>query len=167
MVNINEGAALWGLEAAGIGTMVEEAARTSRLRCHRLIHADHADQVQRLVIAAVRGSYFRPHRHPEQWELLVLIDGRGRLLHFSGDGTLASELAMAKGAVNVAQIAPDRVHGFFVDGDHAVVLEVKPGPFRPNVFAEWAPEEGTEGVGRYLDWIAGARAGMAWKAAAV
>jgi len=53
----------------------EAAARTRRLS-HMLLHADHQDQVQRLLIALEPNSYVRPHLHSEQWEMIVLLRGQ-------------------------------------------------------------------------------------------
>jgi cupin fold WbuC family metalloprotein len=41
-----------------------------------LLHADHQDQVQRLLIALEPNSYVRPHLHSEQWEMIVLLRGQ-------------------------------------------------------------------------------------------
>lgn len=55
---------------AEITTLFREAETSPRKRAHLLLHRDHADQVQRLLIACCVGTYFRPHYHPEQWELM-------------------------------------------------------------------------------------------------
>jgi len=39
----------------------EAAAAGARRRSHMLLHADHQDQVQRLLIALEPNSYVRPH----------------------------------------------------------------------------------------------------------
>jgi cupin fold WbuC family metalloprotein len=53
--------------------MARDAAQSERKRVHLLLHDGHADQVQRLVIVTQPGTYVRPHRHPEQWEMLTLL----------------------------------------------------------------------------------------------
>jgi hypothetical protein len=41
-------------------------------------------------------------------------------------------------------------------------LEIKPGPYRPNEFAHWAPEEGAPDARRMVEWLSGAKLGTAW-----
>ena len=35
-----------------------------------------------------------------------------------------------------------------------MLFEVKPGPYRPNEFADWAPPEGDAAVAHYLESLA-------------
>ena len=44
-----------------------------------------------------------------------------------------------------------------------LVLEIKPGPYRPNEFAPWAPEEGEPTSGAFVHWAADARVGSKWR----
>ena len=60
---------------AEITALFREAELSPRKRTHLLLHRDHADQVQRLLIACCVGTYVRPHYHPEQWELTSLLQG--------------------------------------------------------------------------------------------
>ena len=46
--------------------MLEKAAASARRRSHILLHADHQDQVQRLLIGLEPDSYVRRHVHSEQ-----------------------------------------------------------------------------------------------------
>lgn len=41
------------------------------------------------------------------------------------------------------QIEPKVWHSCVIKEADTIALEVKPGPYRPNEFAPWAPEEGT------------------------
>jgi len=47
---------------------------------------------------------------------------------------------------------PPRVAGGGLAQSQTTVLEVKPGPYRPNEFAEWSPEEGDAASGRFVRW---------------
>jgi cupin fold WbuC family metalloprotein len=114
-----------------IAALALQAAKSERKRAHLLLHAGHDDQVQRLVIAMQPGTYVRPHHHSLQWEMLILLTGGGEVLRFSEDGKLLGRIEMNASAP-VVQIR--------------VVMEVKPGPYRPNEFADWAPPEGDPGV---------------------
>src|SRR5437868_14699501 len=71
------------------------AAASARRRSHILLHADHQDQVQRLLIALEPDSYVRPHVHSEQWEMIALLRGRLDLLIFAPKAELTQRLAMS------------------------------------------------------------------------
>jgi hypothetical protein len=42
----------------------------------------------------------------------------------------------------IIQIAVATRHTCFVRTPDTVVIEIKPGPYRPNEFCDWAPDEG-------------------------
>jgi cupin fold WbuC family metalloprotein len=142
-------AGLRAVDQPAIDRLAKEAKASPRRRAHLLLHSGHDDQVQRLLIALQPGTYVRPHHHSEQWEMLVLLRGRGRLLSFNEDGRVLSGLEMNK-ASPIAQIPIGIWHGFVVLERDTVVMEIKPGPYRPNEFAEWAPAEGCPDVSAFL-----------------
>jgi cupin fold WbuC family metalloprotein len=126
-----------------------EAEASPRRRSHLLLHSD--DQVQRLLIVLCLGTYVRPHRHSEQWELLVLVTGEADFLAFSPTGELVERIRLAADRTTLVQISPGQIHGFVTLKNGTAVLEVKPGPYRVNEFIEWAP---AEGLGKPLhSWI--------------
>jgi hypothetical protein len=43
-------------------------------------------------------------------------------------------------------------------------MEVKPGPYRANEFAAWAPEEGETAAAGFVRWAAEASTGSRWSA---
>ena len=133
--------------------MASQAAASERKRVHLLLHAGHDDQVQRLMIVMQCGTYVRPHYHPEQWEMLTLLRGRGELLRFSADGHIIGRCEMSPQAP-VAQIPAGAWHSFVVIEPGTAIMEVKPGPYRPSEFAEWAPPEGDARVPEFLHRIA-------------
>ena len=117
-----------------------------------LLHAGHDDQVQRLMIALQPGSYVRPHRHAEQWELLALFRGVGQVLSFDNHGRIVDRIEMTT-VSPVVQIPIGTWHGFLVLELNTIIMEIKPGPYRANEFADWAPPEGDASVADYLrDW---------------
>jgi cupin fold WbuC family metalloprotein len=136
-----------------LAEMAHEAARSERKRVHLLLHEGHGDQVQRLIIVTQPGTYVRPHRHPEQWEMLVLLQGSGDLLQFDANGRIVSRAGMSA-QTPVAQIPKGIWHGFWVAEASTAIMEVKPGPYRPSDFAEWAPPEGDGRVPDFLRQLA-------------
>ena len=140
--------------------LLREAAAGARRRSHILLHHNHQDQVQRLLIGVAPGSYVRPHVHIEQWEMLVLLRGRLDVLIFGPQAALVQRLAMSA-AAPVVQIPRGTFHGA-VALSESVVMEVKPGPYRPNEFADWAPEEGKTAAAAFVSWAAEASPGTRW-----
>jgi cupin fold WbuC family metalloprotein len=149
------------LDERRLAELLEQAA-AGRRRSHLLLHADHQDQVQRLLIALEPDSYVRPHVHSEQWEMLVLLRGSLDVLIFSPEAELAQRLAMSV-AAPVVQIPRGTWHGA-VARSASVVMEVKPGPYRANEFAAWAPEEGAAAAPAFVHWAAAASVGDRWSA---
>ncbi|HEY2529161.1 MAG TPA: WbuC family cupin fold metalloprotein [Xanthobacteraceae bacterium] len=95
----------------------------------------------------------RPHRHSQQWEILALLRGACDLLKFNAQGQVTGRVAMSAESP-IVQIAIGAWHGLYVREKGTALFEVKPGPYRPNEFADWAPPEGNAAVPRYLDSLA-------------
>jgi cupin fold WbuC family metalloprotein len=139
-----------------------EAARLSpRGRSHLLLHAGHYDQVQRLLIALEPPTHVRPHKHSEQWEMLVLLRGQVDVLLLSAEGKLSQRITL-NAAAPVIQIPMLQCHCAVSLKPGSIALEIKPGPYRPNEFLSWAPEEGSDGAGPFLEWARTAGAGQKW-----
>jgi cupin fold WbuC family metalloprotein len=145
-----------------LAQLADAAAASARRRSHILLHADHQDQVQRLLIALEPDSYVRPHLHSEQWEMIVLLRGRLDLLIFSPRAELTQRLVMSATSP-VVQIPQGTWHGGVALQSQTMVLEVKPGPYRPNEFATWGPGEGAAASGAFVHWAKGADLGAKWQ----
>jgi len=128
-----------------IAELATRAGAAPRKRTHLLLHEGPADPVQRLMIVLQPNTYVRPHHHSRQWEMLVLQQGRGNLLIFDGDVRLMDRIELSPSS--------------------SVVLEIKPGPYRPNEFADWAPEEGDASASRFVEWATNAASGERWSLA--
>jgi cupin fold WbuC family metalloprotein len=139
-----------------------EAALSPRLRSHLLLHSGHEDQVQRLLIAGQPGTYVRPHQHSLQWEMLFLHSGSLDVLIFDENGALARRYRLDR-AAPVIQIPIAAWHGCVVHEPDTVVLETKPGPYRPNEFAAWSPAEGESDAPAFIAWTAQAPVGQGWR----
>src|SRR5262249_30654768 len=117
---------------------------------------------QRLLIALQPGTYVRPHQHSQQWEMLSALRGRAEMVELGADGVLISRHALDRSAP-VVQIPVGTWHaGIAVEPD-TIVMEIKPGPYRPNEFADWAPEENTPDAARLVRWLETAAAGDRWR----
>jgi cupin fold WbuC family metalloprotein len=136
---------------AEITALFREAELSPRKRAHLLLHRDHTDQVQRLVIACCLGTYFRPHYHPEQWELMSLLEGNADLITFDADGCVLGRRPMR--VAPVVQIAQKVLHTIIITASRTLLFEVKPGPFRLTEFPQWAPEENSQGAVDLLEQL--------------
>lgn len=145
-----------------IEELATQATAGPRKRAHLLLHDGPADLVQRLVIVLQPNTYVRPHHHSRQWEMLILQQGRGALLIFDGNGRLVDRIELNP-SVPIVQIPIGMWHGITVLERNTVVLEVKPGPFVPNEFAHWAPEEGDPSAAAFIQWASNAAVGIGWR----
>ncbi len=145
-----------------IEELASQATALPRKRAHLLLHDDPADPVQRLMIVLQPSSYVRPHHHSQQWEMLILQQGRGSLLIFDTNARLMDRIELSPSA-SVVQIPVGMWHGFVVLEQNTVVLEIKPGPFLPSEFADWAPEEGDASADGFVEWASNAALGARWQ----
>ena len=143
------------IDQATLDQLCQEAETAPRRRAHLNLHEDLGEDLQRLLIAIQSDSYFRPHRHPEDYkkETIVVLQGRCACYTFHDDGTIdqVTMLDSDKGAFLCEM--PDRQwHTLVCLADNTVVLEFKKGPYEPLApenFAPWAPEENTEASSSY------------------
>jgi cupin fold WbuC family metalloprotein len=163
MIDVPTGSSMQKIDRYLIETLHREAEASLRRRSHLLLHSGHDDQVQRLLIVLCFGTYVRPHRHSEQWEMLTLVTGEADFLMFSPAGELVERIPLAADRTMLVQIPPGQIHGFVTLKNGTAVVEVKPGPYRENEFVEWAPAEGTKEAAAFLDWLSQAPIGQSPK----
>lgn len=142
---------------AELTALFREAELSPRKRAHLLLHRAHADQVQRLLIACCIGTYVRPHYHPEQWELMSLLEGNADVITFNADGCVLGRRSMQVSPV--VEIAQNVLHTIIITAPRALLLEVKPGPFRPAEFPPWAPAENSQEAHHLLKHLKGSQIG--------
>lgn len=139
-----------------------KAAASPRLRAHHNLHEALTAPVQRLAIKLRRGTYIRPHRHPQRWELGLVLQGRIELVLFDDAGCVSERVTMTPVHGTVAvELPPNAWHSYVCVSDAAAFFEVKEGPYDPALseFAAWAPAEGDEGVAAFLAWMEQAAVG--------
>ena len=147
----------------GIGYLNEltgQARLNQRLRQHRNIHENFQDACQRLFNALEPGTYIRPHRHAcdPRDGLLIAVRGLMALVTFDEQGCVTGILRFGSEkyghdiAVG-AEVPANTWHTVIALEQGSILLEVKAGPFDPNLpkdLAPWAPDEGSPAVESYL-----------------
>jgi cupin fold WbuC family metalloprotein len=146
-----------------LADLYAKAAAAPRLRTHHNLHPSHEDPVQRMCMAMEPGTYIRPHRHPLQWELLLIVSGDMRVLYFDTEGKVLSCTRLTAGGETLGMEHPAGTwHGVVTLAPGTVVFECKQGPYRPTQepdFAPWAPPEGHARAGEFENWYRKARVG--------
>jgi cupin fold WbuC family metalloprotein len=151
------------LPRALLDELAAKAAASPRLRAHHNIHATAADPVQRFLVVAQGGSYFRPHRHASRGELAWLVRGGVDLLIFDERGRVLARHCVGAEVDSLAYETPQGVwHTVVPVPGGCAFLEIKQGPYDPATsveFAAWAPAEGDAAVPAFLSWLRNAQPG--------
>jgi cupin fold WbuC family metalloprotein len=146
-----------------IANLHARAKASPRLRTHHNLHASHDEAVQRMCMAMEPGTYIRPHRHPDKWELLHIITGELLVLSFGATGIVLTRTVLSVGGDTYGLENPAGTwHAVATLAASTVVLEVKPGPYLPTPeddFATWAPPEGHARATEFEHWYKTAQAG--------
>lgn len=138
-------------------------ARVSPRRRANLCFHQPADRLQRMVNAALRGTYFAPHRHkdPDKLEIFTVLSGRVIVITFDDAGAILDSAILCRESRPgepppcwQVEIPPGTWHTLAVLSEEAVLYEVIDGHFDAKThkrFAPWAPSEAdTEAAQAYL-----------------
>ena len=146
-----------------VATLHHKAANAPRLRTHYNLHLTHEEPIQRMCMAMEPGTYVRPHRHPDKWELLLIVSGDMRVLHFDDAGRVLAVTRLTPGGETLGLETPaDTWHGVVTLAPATVVFECKTGPYVPTEekdFVAWAPAEGHVGCAEFENWFRKAKIG--------
>ena len=145
------------VNAKALAELLSRAAASPRKRMNLNLHDQLSDPTGRFLNAGIAGTYVRPHRHRiDRWELISVVQGQCDLLIFTSDGVVKDRIALSSQGATVAEIPGGEWHSVLFKEPAAVVLEVKPGPYEPQLdkeFASWAPTEGDASAARFLTWL--------------
>lgn len=140
-----------------------DAVESPRRRTHYNLHATLDAPIHRMCMAMEPGTYVRPHRHPDKWELLVILTGDMLVLTFDEHGTVLTRTRLAASGATYGMETPAGTwHAVATLAPATVVLECKPGPYlRPpeQDFAHWAPPEGDARAPEFERWYRTAKVG--------
>ena len=146
-----------------LNELATRAAGTPRKRANHNIHSGAEDPVQRFFVAAQRETYFRPHRHVTRSEMAYIVRGRFRVLTFADDGEVTGRFEVGEGTSSVGFETPAGTwHTLLSELDGSIFLEIKQGPYDPQIsaeFASWAPPEEDPRKAAFLAWLRTAQPG--------
>jgi cupin fold WbuC family metalloprotein len=150
-----------------IAELLAHAAVMPRKRVNFNLHAELSDPVNRFLNAGVAGTYVRPHRHRvDKWELLNVLQGRLDVIFFTSKGEVENRIALGPNGPSLIEVHGGEWHSLVFHAPAAVVLEVKPGPYEPQLdkeFAVWAPTEADSKASLFLSWLESATPGEIWE----
>ncbi|KFA99290.1 WbuC family cupin fold metalloprotein [Vibrio sp. ER1A] len=121
------------LSSSTLDDLYSEAMNSLRLRSHFNLHSNYEEQVQRLLIAMVKGSFVEPHFHdsPHQWELFTVLKGTVKINHYSKSGEILSSRYLGEEQDSImVTIRPNEIHSVECISETALLLEIKEGPYK-------------------------------------
>ena len=146
-----------------VASLHAKAVAAPRLRTHHNLHPTHQDPIQRMCMAMEPRTYVRPHRHPDKWEILLIVSGDMLVLHFDDTGKVLSVTRLTAGGATLGLETPANTwHGIVTLAPATVVFECKHGPYVPTDekdFVAWAPPEGHARCSEFEAWFETAKVG--------
>jgi cupin fold WbuC family metalloprotein len=97
---------------------------------------------------------------------LNVVQGRLDVVIFSSEGEIKGRFPLGSEGASVVEIPGGDWHGIVFHAPAAVVLEVKPGPYEPQLdkeFSDWAPVEDDPAAAVFVTWLESASLGEAWR----
>ena len=95
---------------------------------------------------------------------MTVLQGRFDVVIFNSDGIVKSRAVLGSQGASVAEIPGGEWHSVVFHAPAAVVLEVKAGPYEPQLdkeFASWAPPENDPAAAQFVSWLETAAPGDA------
>lgn len=154
------------ISAQGLRDLAQAAAASPRLRMNQNLHNDLTDPIQRLAIAMEPGTYIRPHRHENTWELLTALKGRFVVLTFD-DAGVVTHRAVLGDSESVIETPKQGWHAVLSLDEGGIIFEVKHGPYAPfedKDFAPWSPKAEDPKAVELMQWYRSAQPGQRWAA---
>ncbi len=145
------------LDQAALERGIAASRESPRRRIIMPVHRSGTEGVQRMLNFMQRGSYARPHCHPnpENIETAIPLRGVFGFVVFHADGQIHSAHLLEAGNPGscLIDIEPYLWHTVVPLAEDSVLLEIKRGPYNAATdkqFAEWAPQEGAPEAPEFL-----------------
>ncbi len=152
------------VSAEMVDELKRRAAAAPRGRFRLCLHRSTEDAIQEMMIACVRGTYFRPHRSVTAGsKSYYVISGDLCVVLFDDDGRVKRRVEMGttlSGRPFVLRFDRCTWHMPIALSDTVVYVEVNEGPFRKEQhleYASWSPQQGDKSVPEYLAQLLSSR----------
>ena len=141
-----------------LDSLTQAAQKSPRLRMNQNLHPTHEAPVQRLAIAMEMGTYVRPHRHLQSWEVLLPLRGSFSIVIFDDEGKELDRFVLGESGLRVVELPAGTWHSVAAREPNSIIFEVKEGPYLPISAADsatWAPADGTAEAAEFVNYVAG------------
>lgn len=134
-----------------------KALRNARERVRLCAHRAVDDPVHEMLIVHTKGTYVRPHKHPNKSESFHIIEGALDIVIFNDRGEVLEVINMGEyssGARFYWRLSESYYHMVIPRTEMVVFHETTGGPFDPDtskVQAPWSPsEDDLQAQARYM-----------------
>ncbi len=142
-----------------IAGLAGKASNSQRKRINLNFHKEASDPLQRLLNVMQPGTYLQPHKHenPDKREVFIALTGKFLAVEFDEFGNITDSMLLdpANGYF-AAEVAARTYHSIICLEPDSAIYELKDGPYDPaddKHFASWAPKEGEDGCGEFINKI--------------
>ena len=137
--------------------IIEEASQSQRHMARLLMHFDHEDPVQEMLIAMGRDCAVMPNRSVGRSESLQIVKGELLLIIFDDNGNVVNRVEMGpagSGKVFLYRLSSTPWHTMIPLTKMIVVHETLEGPFKQSSepLPDWVPGD-SESLKRFLKEI--------------
>ena len=129
------------------GALLQQAKKNNISRARVCTHVDNLSAVQEMLIAFMKDSYVRPHRHLGKSESFYVIEGELSVIFFDENGKETDRVALsASDSKKPFYFRGEREnwHTVLIESEYAFIHETTTGPYEydDRLLAPWAPAEG-------------------------
>ncbi len=129
------------------GALLQQAKKNNISRARVCTHMDNRSAVQEMLIAFMKDSYVRPHRHLGKSESFYVIEGELSVIFFDKNGKETDRVALsASDPEKPFYFRGEREnwHTVLIESEYAFIHETTTGPYEydDRLLAPWAPAEG-------------------------
>lgn len=129
------------------GALLQQAKKNNISRARVCTHMDNLSAVQEMLIAFMKDSYVRPHRHLGKSESFYVIEGELSVIFFDENGKETDRVALSAsdpGKPFYFRGERENWHTVLIESEYAFIHETTTGPYEydDRLLAPWAPAEG-------------------------
>jgi len=127
-------------------TFLKAAVQETPLKRVRInLHPSNEDSLHEMFIAIQKGSYIRPHKHPNKSEAFHAVLGSAQIIIFTDDGAIKEVVPLAAGQPGKPfyyRLSKPYFHTLILESDLLIIHEITNGPFVPGgtLYAPFAPD---------------------------